>query len=98
MKVKVECDHKDFNKVNLGIYCKSLAASWIFDIFIGLWDIWKRTETSVFSKNQTQARFFWLFEQTTEPISITFLGKIEYDVPNEKPRRCGPISSKVKKL
>ena len=49
-------------------------------------------------KNRTQARFFWLFEQTTELILITNLGKIEYDVPNKKPRWFGPISLKVKKL
>ena len=98
MKVKVKCGHKEFNKVNLGIHWRCSAAPWIFDILIGLWDIWKRTETPVFSKNRTQARFFWLFEQTTEPILIKILGKIEYDVPNKKPRRCGLISLKVKKL
>ena len=98
MKVKVKCDHKDFNKINFGIHWRCSAASWIFDIFIGFWGIWKRTETPVIFKNQTQARFFWLFEQTTEPILIKILGKIEYDMPNEKPRRFGPISLKVKKL
>ena len=36
MKVKVKCDHKDFNQVNLGIYWRCSAASWIFDILIGL--------------------------------------------------------------
>ena len=40
---------KNLNKVNLGIHWRCSAASWIFDIFIGLSDIWKRTENPVFT-------------------------------------------------
>ena len=96
MKVKVKCDHKDFNNVNLGIHWRCLSAPWIFDFFIDFWDIWKKLKPLFSSKNRTQARFFWLFEQTTEPILIKILGKIEYDVPNKKPMGFGPISLKVK--
>ena len=58
MKVKVKCDHNIFNKFNLGIHWRCSATPWIFDIFIGFEIFGKKTETPVFSKNQTQARFF----------------------------------------
>ena len=86
MTVKVKYDHKDFNKVNLVIHWRCSAAPWISDIFIGFWDIWKRTETHIFFLQKSNpSTIFWLFEQTTEPILIKILEKIEYDVPNVRP-------------
>ena len=49
-------------------------------------------------KNKYSKCNIYDMEQTTEPILIKILGKIKYDVPNKKPKRFGPISSKVKKL
>ena len=61
MKVKAKCDHNDINKVNLGIYWRCLAAPWIFDTFIGFWDIWKNTETPVFFQKSNQSTIFLTF-------------------------------------
>ena len=57
MKIKVKYAQGDFNTTNLGIYSRCLAASSIFDIFNGLWDILKRTENPVFPKIEPKHAF-----------------------------------------
>ena len=78
MKVKVKSGHQDFNKLNLGIYCRCSAAPWIFDIFI--WfvncDIFeKELRTLFFFQKSNPSTIFLTFEQT----SRMFMD-IEFDV------------------
>ena len=98
MKVKVECDQKDFNKINLGIHWRCLAAPWIFDIDVGFWDSWEKNWDPCFFQKSNPSTIFLTFWTNHLANFEKIVGKIEYDVPNKKPRRFGPISLKVKKL
>ena len=50
MKVKVKCDHKVFNKVNLGIQWRCSTAPWTFYIFICFRNILKKLRLLFFPK------------------------------------------------
>ena len=99
MKVKVKCGHKDFNKVNLGIFWRFSAVPWFFISLLVCEIFGKELITLFFPRIEPKDDFSnFLNKPLIKLILIKFSGKIEFDVSNQKPKRCGPISSKVKEL